>query len=152
MKQISWNHTNLQIWFIHLFIYLWPVISVIKREVLITQGFPGGPVICLQCRRPGSDPWVGKVLWRKEWQPAPVEMVRAVPLWVSWPTSVLGEGWHSSPAHKPPDLRWEGSGICAGSPCKYLVTFKYSSDCHVQLWKNIQVMDCNKCACWWGCW
>ena len=25
--------------------------------------------ICLQCRRPGFDPWVGKIPWRTEWQP-----------------------------------------------------------------------------------
>ena len=25
--------------------------------------------ICLQCRRPGFDLWVGKVPWRREWQP-----------------------------------------------------------------------------------
>ena len=24
--------------------------------------------ICLQCRRLGFDPWVGKFLWRREWQ------------------------------------------------------------------------------------
>ena len=23
--------------------------------------------ICLQCRRPGFDPWVRKILWRREW-------------------------------------------------------------------------------------
>ena len=28
--------------------------------------------ICLQCRRPGFDPWVRKIPWRREWQPAPV--------------------------------------------------------------------------------
>ena len=28
--------------------------------------------ICLQCRRPGFDPWVRKIPWRKEWQPTPV--------------------------------------------------------------------------------
>ena len=28
--------------------------------------------ICLQCRRPGLDPWVGKIPWRREWQPTPV--------------------------------------------------------------------------------
>ena len=28
--------------------------------------------ICLQCRRPGFDPWVEKILWRREWQPPPV--------------------------------------------------------------------------------
>ena len=28
--------------------------------------------ICLQCRRLGFDPWVGKIPWRREWQPTPV--------------------------------------------------------------------------------
>ena len=26
----------------------------------------------LQCRRPRFDPWVGKIRWRREWQPTPV--------------------------------------------------------------------------------
>ena len=28
--------------------------------------------IRLQCRRPGFDPWVRKIPWRREWQPTPV--------------------------------------------------------------------------------
>ena len=28
--------------------------------------------ICLQCGRPGFDPWVGKVPWRRKWQSTPV--------------------------------------------------------------------------------
>ena len=28
--------------------------------------------ICLQCRRPGFDPWVEKIPWRRAWLPAPV--------------------------------------------------------------------------------
>ena len=28
--------------------------------------------ICLKCGRPGFDPWVGKILWRRKWQPTPV--------------------------------------------------------------------------------
>ena len=27
---------------------------------------------CLPCRRPGFDPWVGKIPWRRKWQPTPV--------------------------------------------------------------------------------
>ena len=34
-------------------------------------GFPGGR-ICLQCRRPGFNPWVRKIPWRRKWQPTPV--------------------------------------------------------------------------------
>ena len=28
--------------------------------------------ICLEYRRPGLDPWVGKIPWRRKWQPTPV--------------------------------------------------------------------------------
>ena len=28
--------------------------------------------VCLQCGRPGVNPWVRKILWRKQWQPIPV--------------------------------------------------------------------------------
>ena len=28
--------------------------------------------ICLQCRRPGFNPWVWKIPWRREWVPTPV--------------------------------------------------------------------------------
>ena len=28
--------------------------------------------ICLQCRRPGFDPWVGKIPWRMKWKPTPI--------------------------------------------------------------------------------
>ena len=27
---------------------------------------------CLQQGRPGLDPWVGKISWRRQWQPSPV--------------------------------------------------------------------------------
>ena len=27
---------------------------------------------CLQCRRCGFNPWVGKIPWSKKWQPTPV--------------------------------------------------------------------------------
>ena len=30
--------------------------------------------VCLQCRRPGFDPWVGKIPWRRKWQPTPVSL------------------------------------------------------------------------------
>ena len=28
--------------------------------------------VSLQCRRPGFDPWVGKIPWRRKWQSTPV--------------------------------------------------------------------------------
>ena len=36
---------------------------------------------CLQCRRPGFSPWVGKIPWRKAWQPSLVFLPRES----SWP-------------------------------------------------------------------
>ena len=39
------------------------------------RDFPGGSdgkSVCLQCGRPGFDPWVRKIPWRRKWQPTPV--------------------------------------------------------------------------------
>ena len=39
------------------------------------MGFPVGQRIYLQCRRCKRhkfDPWVGKIPWRRAWQPTPV--------------------------------------------------------------------------------
>ena len=51
-----------------------------KKKVLIatTTAGHGLPwwlrwqIIRLQCRRPGFDPWVRKIRWRRAWQPTPV--------------------------------------------------------------------------------
>ena len=39
--------------------------------IFLSMGFPRGLEykICLQCRRPRFSPWVGKIHWRKQWQP-----------------------------------------------------------------------------------
>ena len=48
------------------------------QELILSNnwcGFPGGSdckEIRLQCGRPGFDPWVGKIPWRRKWQPTPV--------------------------------------------------------------------------------
>ena len=45
------------------------------KYIVIRISFPGSSdgkkKICLQCRRPEFNPWVGKIPWRKEWQPTP---------------------------------------------------------------------------------
>ena len=40
----------------------------------ILMGFSGGSDgrVCLQCERPGFSRWVGKIPWRRKWQPTPV--------------------------------------------------------------------------------
>ena len=42
-----------------------------KRQL----GFPGasaGKASACKCRRPGFDPWITKIPWRRKWQPTPV--------------------------------------------------------------------------------
>ena len=54
--------------------------------------FPGGSdgkSVCLQCRRPGFDPWVGKIPWRRKWQPTPV------------PLPGKSHGWRSLGGYSP---------------------------------------------------
>ena len=42
-----------------------------------------------KCRRPGFDPWVGKIPWRRKWQPTPVFL------------SGKPHGWRSLVAYSP---------------------------------------------------
>ena len=50
------------------------IICLFFYKVSTKQGFPGGAdgSVCLQCGRPGFSPWVGKIPWRRTWQPTPV--------------------------------------------------------------------------------
>ena len=47
-----------------------------EKICIIQARFPGGAdgkvSVCLQCERPGFDPCVGKIPWRRNWQPTPV--------------------------------------------------------------------------------
>ena len=44
-----------------------------QHPFIFNYYLPGGSArIRLQCRRCVFDPWVGKVPWRKKWQPTPV--------------------------------------------------------------------------------
>ena len=45
--------------------------------------------VCLQCERPGFDPWLGKIPWRRKWQPTPVLLALKIP----W-TEELGAGYY----------------------------------------------------------
>ena len=47
----------------------------LPTELSEKPNFPGGSdskSVCLQCGRPGFNPWVGKIPWRRKWQPTPV--------------------------------------------------------------------------------
>ena len=51
--------------------------------------------ICLQCRRPGFDPWVGKIPWRRERLPTRASLVAQLVknLLAMWETWVWSLGW-----------------------------------------------------------
>ena len=64
-------------------------------------GFPGGSdskEICLQCGRPGFDPWVGRIPWRWTWQLTAVFLPIFNPL--HWQ--------YSSPTEDPGRLQFMG--------------------------------------------
>ena len=42
-------------------------ICFLSKELSLTGGSDGR--VCLQCERPSSHPWVGKIPWRREWLP-----------------------------------------------------------------------------------
>ena len=49
-----------------------PTLGYHFHSPISTRPFPGGSdgkEIHLQCGRPGLDPWVGKIPWRRAWQP-----------------------------------------------------------------------------------
>ena len=38
-------------------------------------GFPGGAIGKDPSKRGGMDPWVGRISWRRAWQPTPVSLL-----------------------------------------------------------------------------
>ena len=72
---------DLGLWTIVVQVELWIHSRIGRRKMPGTynwKGFPGGASgkePAYQCRRhkgPGFDPWVGKISWRRAWQPTPV--------------------------------------------------------------------------------
>ena len=47
-------------------------VSLVNIEKPCGSWWLRGESVCLQCRRPGFDPWIGKIPWRRKWQPTPV--------------------------------------------------------------------------------
>ena len=52
------------------------IITIYFIVITILWTFPGGSdskESSCQCRRPGFDPWVGMILWRKQWLTSSLE-------------------------------------------------------------------------------
>ena len=89
-----------------------PVFKTQKYSVYIvyTQGFPGGSSDkephqqCRRCKRSGFETWVGKILWRRAWQPTPVFLLVEIPMgrgaWWATVHGVTKSGtWQSAHTH-----------------------------------------------------
>ena len=50
---------------------LWPQSTVSAFFSTLAPNVPIDNSCPMQCRRPGFDPWVRKIPWRKEWLPTP---------------------------------------------------------------------------------
>ena len=55
---------------------IWTTREVLNRlQYSVNRGFPGGSdnkESACNAGGPGFDPWVGKILWKREWQPTPL--------------------------------------------------------------------------------
>ena len=80
----------------------------VSRNTLLDVSSPGArwQAICLQQRRRGFDPWVGKSPWKTEWQPTPVLFSGKS----SWQRSPVG---HSPWGRKESDLTEWPAQQCA---------------------------------------
>ena len=77
-------------------------------------GFPGGSDgkrIRLQCGRPGLDPWVGKIPWRRAWQLTPVFLPEESP-WTEEPGSY--SPWACKESDTTERLHFHFSLSCTG--------------------------------------
>ena len=70
-----------------------------------------GRSICLQCGRPGFDPWMGKILWRRKWQLTPGPLPGKFHGW----RSLVGYGpWGPKELDRTERLHFHFSLSCVG--------------------------------------
>ena len=85
--------------------------------------------ICLQCRRPWFPPWVGKIPWRRKWQPTPVFL----PGEFHGQRSLAGSKW----------VGWQRVGHdWVTNACDCRPTAKYKINKNYHMWVFISVNHC----------
>ena len=72
-----WNSSNsfhnfFSEYMLLLYLKKWYLCLHLQKVSLVAPTVKKKKKILLQCGRPGFDPWVGKIPWRRIWQPTPV--------------------------------------------------------------------------------
>ena len=72
IDQEIWNYTMLSHWETPLWILLVVPANSLPQHLWGPLWWLGGKESTCQCRRVRFDPWIGKIPWRRKWQPTPV--------------------------------------------------------------------------------
>ena len=87
------------LWVFYIYVYIYKYIYIYKTS-RVAQMVKS---ICLQCGRPGFNPWVRKIPWRGKWQPIPVLLPGKSHGWMEEPGRLqsmgsqrVRHGWASS--------------------------------------------------------
>ena len=118
--------------FMPLIVLVWSASSYVHSAIFTKPWLPWWlrwQSVCLQCGRPGFDPWVWKIPWRRKWQPTPVLLPGKSHEWRSlvgyspWGAESDTTEWlhfHFSYTHVlslPLTGREEGSFYVCSAPC-----------------------------------
>ena len=91
-----------------------------QRMLKLLHSGSEGKSVCLECGRPGFDPWVGKIPWRRKWQPPRVSTLAWKIPWAEEPCKLqstgsqrVGRDWVTS-LHFTSLLYWlcQSLGLC----------------------------------------
>ena len=118
------------------------------KELII--GLPGGSAgkepTC-QCRRHKFDPWVGKILWRRKWQPTPVFLSgkfhgqRSLVSYSPWDRKES-----DTTEHTRTGVKWENASIFTFLNCCFVKIQWYSIFYKVYFFKvNCKIVDHKVC-------
>ena len=134
--------------------------------LLCSEGFSSGsagkdsPCQCRQCKRHGFDTWVGKIPWRRKWQPTPVFLPgkfhgqRSLAVYSPWGRRVE-HNWAHRPAQNQNHraikvLGWTGYTDTVNSQVVEMLTFPwYIHHPFTNLKKNVYILLANHRTEFW---
>ena len=78
--------------------------EVYETAYIQVRFFPVAQSVCLQCGRPGFDPWVGKIPWGRKWQPTPIRLPGK---FHGWRSLVGYNPWGPKESDTTEQLHWQ---------------------------------------------